>query len=67
MFMSSLYHEHIAALAYQYWIERGCPFGSPEVDWYRAVETLSAEESLPLAAFHYGPNTLAPAPHSRRP
>jgi len=23
-------------VAYQLWVERGRPFGSPEVDWYRA-------------------------------
>ena len=29
-------HEFVAKLAYQLWEERGCPFGSPEVDWFRA-------------------------------
>jgi hypothetical protein len=29
-------HEFVAKLAYQYWEERGRPFGSPEVDWFRA-------------------------------
>lgn len=31
----------IAVLAYQLWHERGCPIGSPEVDWLRAQELLS--------------------------
>ncbi|HEV2577461.1 MAG TPA: DUF2934 domain-containing protein [Acidobacteriaceae bacterium] len=35
-------YEEIARLAEQYWVERGRPFGSPEVDWLRAVETLQA-------------------------
>ena len=35
------YHE-IAQLAEQFWIERGRPFGSPEVDWLRAESTLHA-------------------------
>jgi hypothetical protein len=26
----------IATLAYQLWLARGCPEGSPEVDWYEA-------------------------------
>ena len=33
------YHE-IAALAEHYWMERGRPFGSPEVDWLRAEAIL---------------------------
>ncbi|HXS13869.1 MAG TPA: DUF2934 domain-containing protein [Acidobacteriaceae bacterium] len=35
------YHE-IAQLAEQFWIERGRPFGSPEVDWLRAESTFYA-------------------------
>jgi len=63
---SNLHEDRIAVLAYEYWLERGCPIGSPEVDWYRAVEALSAIETLsaaqdvPLAAFHAGPDTSAP-------
>jgi hypothetical protein len=30
-------HEEIARRAYQLWERRGCPSGSPEVDWFRAV------------------------------
>jgi hypothetical protein len=29
-------HEFVAKLAYKFWEERGHPFGSPEVDWFRA-------------------------------
>ncbi|HEX4809046.1 MAG TPA: fasciclin domain-containing protein [Bryobacteraceae bacterium] len=35
--------EEIAARAYQCWHERGCPHGSPEVDWHRAVEELRSQ------------------------
>lgn len=58
--------QHIEILAYEFWIERGCPFGSPEVDWYRAVETLSVEEGLLLAAFPTWLNTEAPRRQRRR-
>jgi hypothetical protein len=33
-------HEDIAALALQLWKARGCPEGSPEVDWFQAVKQL---------------------------
>jgi hypothetical protein len=32
--------ETVAALAYELWIQRGCPLGSPEEDWYRAEAQL---------------------------
>jgi hypothetical protein len=28
--------EEVAWLAYQYWLERGSPIGTPEEDWFRA-------------------------------
>ena len=33
--------EQIAELAYKYWEARGCPYGSPEEDWFRAEHELS--------------------------
>jgi len=24
-------------LAYEHWIKRGCPFGSPEIDWFASA------------------------------
>lgn len=30
----------VARRAYQLWLERGCPDGSPEEDWYRAEHEL---------------------------
>jgi hypothetical protein len=35
-------HEQIAVLAYQFWHERGCPDGSPEIDWFRAERHLQS-------------------------
>ena len=32
----------VAALAYELWQKRGCPEGSPEADWLRAEEALTA-------------------------
>jgi|GEM_PF-1870263 len=32
--------DDVAAHAYRCWHERGCPDGSPEVDWHRAEEEL---------------------------
>jgi hypothetical protein len=34
-------HEEQSQLAYRFWQERGCPLGSPEVDWQRAEEELA--------------------------
>ena len=36
----------ISALAYELWIQRGCPLGSPEVDWFRAEEELKRLKEL---------------------
>jgi hypothetical protein len=33
-------HEQVATLAYRLWHERGCPEGSPEVDWFQAQQLL---------------------------
>jgi hypothetical protein len=35
--------ETVAMLAHYYWLMRGCPEGSPEIDWYRAEERLDQE------------------------
>ena len=40
--MGSVVGEKIARLAHQYWMERGCPEGSPEEDWLRAEQDLQA-------------------------
>jgi hypothetical protein len=40
--MHALNHEDVARLAHQFWEERGCPFGSSEIDWWRAEQELRA-------------------------
>jgi hypothetical protein len=35
-------HRQIEIVAYRMWLERGCPEGSPDVDWQEAVQLLSA-------------------------
>ena len=34
------HEKQVAILAYRLWQERGSPDGSPEVDWFQAVEEL---------------------------
>jgi len=43
----------IAALAYLFWHERGCPIGSDQEDWFRAEETLKdgAEDQATCTRF----------------
>jgi hypothetical protein len=41
---SEVGEEDIAALAYELWQSRGCPKGSPQEDWFRAVETLNSRQ-----------------------
>jgi len=33
-------HELVAKLAYEHWEARGCPLGSPTVDWFAAERAL---------------------------
>jgi hypothetical protein len=40
--MHAFRHEDVARLAHQFWEDRGCPFGSSEVDWFRAEQELQA-------------------------
>jgi hypothetical protein len=35
-------HEDIAMRAHELWQERGCPFGSPDEDWFEAAKELRA-------------------------
>jgi len=49
----------ISKRAYELWLERGCPEGSPEEDWYRAerevgIVAVSAEQTIQGAATHDG-------------
>jgi hypothetical protein len=50
-------HEEIERRAYHSWEARGCPIGSPEVDWFEAERELSAvepESALSKAAREVG-------------
>jgi len=35
--------QKITARAYELWMERGCPIGSPDEDWFRAEQELCAD------------------------
>jgi hypothetical protein len=37
----TLEYEQIATLAYALWEARGCPEGSPQVDWFHAEQELT--------------------------
>ena len=36
--------EVIASIAHELWVARGCPEGSPEQDWFRALEQISEDD-----------------------
>jgi hypothetical protein len=50
-------HEATAQLAYDLWVQRGCPFGSPEVDWFAAENALDGNgATFYLPAFAMEPD-----------
>jgi hypothetical protein len=40
----------IRNLAYQLWLARGCPAGSPEVDWQEAEERMKGPQTQTAAS-----------------
>jgi Protein of unknown function (DUF2934) len=36
-------HEKIQVAAYYLWEQRGCPLGTPELDWFRAEDQLRGQ------------------------
>ena len=38
----------IAARAYELWMRRGCPIGSPEVDWFEAEQEYRGKTATAL-------------------
>jgi hypothetical protein len=43
--------ETVEAMAYQFWLHRGCPTGSDQEDWYRAeAELKDKNQTNPRAA-----------------
>jgi len=43
-------YDDIATRAYEYWCERGCPEGSPDIDWQRAEQELHSAIERPQDA-----------------
>lgn len=35
-------HEFVEELAHKLWVQRGCPLGSPDVDWFAAEKAVYA-------------------------
>lgn len=60
--MQSHSPDRIAQLAYQLWQERGCPSGSPEVDWERAVRMLESSAGTDNAVLSIPGSMSATAP-----
>jgi hypothetical protein len=44
---SSNRYDQLERAAYYLWLERGSPFGSPEVDWFHAEEKLRDDTEQP--------------------
>jgi hypothetical protein len=56
-FIAGEEHEVTAVLAYRLWEKRGCPLGSPEVDWFEAknqVATALAKSETLIGLFAVG-------------
>jgi hypothetical protein len=47
-------HHQIELRAYDLWQERGCPWGTPEADWYMTEQELRPESALARAAREVG-------------
>lgn len=45
-----LSEEEVSSLAYQLWMERGCPIGEPERDWFQAEEVIREQKHVDAAA-----------------
>jgi hypothetical protein len=43
--MSTASHQEIEMRAYHLWVDRGKPWGTPDVDWYTAEKELVTEGS----------------------
>ena len=37
-------YSQIVELAYELWLKRGCPIGSPQEDWYQAERALGIRQ-----------------------
>ena len=45
-------HAATSRLAYDLWVQRGRPFGSPEVDWFAAERALHARHENAAGTFY---------------
>jgi hypothetical protein len=53
---SSMIHQRVSERAYEIWMERGCPEGTAEEDWYmaeREIEGSGEPAETPEAPFIY--------------
>ena len=41
-FLYESHYEFVARLAYELWVQRGRPLGSPDVDWFAAEQAVYA-------------------------
>jgi hypothetical protein len=48
--MATPTHDELCQAAYRFWEERGCPDGSPEVDWQRAEYELGGPAGVEASA-----------------
>lgn len=53
-------HAELEALAYQLWMERGSPLGSPEIDWFQAEARIQAELHARASARRRETHRVAP-------
>ena len=51
---NSSLHEQIAALANALWHERGCPQGSPDVDWLAAEQQIKQRRKAEIVTVLQG-------------
>ena len=51
--------QQTALLAYQFWMDRGCPVGSPAEDWFRAERALQSNRVEDVEAGKGGPVQIA--------
>ena len=53
-------HEATERLAYDLWVQRGRPFGSPELDWFAAEKALHALHENDARTFYLSAFAMEP-------
>lgn len=48
--ITPFHHDDIAAVAHQLWLQRGCPEGSAQQDWFEAAQQLRSRAHTPKGA-----------------